>query len=77
MNMHNERGLLARVIPGQKMLIDVYGYKYAKHKILIPLAWLNRCVDIIKRFYRKRTNVDMHNEFQTRMQLMRDLGMIE
>ncbi len=73
----DDRGLKSRLFPGKKILVEVLGYKYAKHTILMPIAWINRLFDVV--FKRRKTTVSkqMNEEFAERMKLMQDLGMIE
>jgi len=77
MMSNDDRGLKSRIFPGKKILVEVLGYKYAKHTILMPIAWLNRLFDMV--FKRRKTtdSVQGNEEFTERMKLMQDLGMIE
>lgn len=63
--------------PSQESLINSYGYKYARYKILIPIAWIHRYIDVI--LGTRKPQIDKRNtdSFVNRMQMMRDLGMID
>lgn len=78
--LKNEHSIWDRLFPNQKMLITKHGYAYAKNKLLIPVAWINRYIDILtgrrKKIYKHLPSSD-NTEFKERMQLMRDLGMID
>lgn len=62
--------------PNQDSLINEYNYKYAKYKILIPVAWTHRYIDVIRGKRSAEYVSKGTTEFQSRMQLMQDLGMI-
>ena len=66
-----------KLFPDQKSLIEGYGYRYAKHKILMPLAWVHRYVDVILGTRKPEVATKDTAEFQERMKLMQDLGMID
>jgi len=66
-----------KLFPDQKSLIEGYGYRYAKHKILMPVAWVHRYVDVILGTRKPEVATKDTAEFQERMKLMQDLGMID
>ncbi len=72
----DDRGLKNRVFPDKRILVEVLGYKYAKHTILIPIAWINRLFDMIFKRRKSSAVVSKSKEFNDRMKLMQDLGMI-
>lgn len=63
--------------PKQEELINKYKYKYAKHKILIPIAWIHRYIDVILGTRKPEVLAKDTKEFKDRMNMMQDLGMIE
>lgn len=63
--------------PSQEKLIKEYCYKYARHKVLIPFAWIHRYIDVITGKRKPEIAVKDTNEFNNRMELMRELEMIE
>ncbi|MBE7016211.1 MAG: hypothetical protein E7417_05275 [Ruminococcaceae bacterium] len=63
--------------PKQEDLINKYKYKYAKFKILIPIAWIHRYVDVILGTRKPEVLPKDTKEFKERMKMMQDLGMIE
>ena len=64
-------------LPSQEKLINKYGYKYAKYRILIPIAWIHRYIDVILGTRKPEVMSKDTTEFAERMKLMQDLGMIE
>ena len=74
--MNKEQGFFDSLFPSADKLISEYGYKYAKNKILIPLAYVNRFADIIIRRIRNKGREQKNIASEERMKLMKDLGMI-
>lgn len=72
-----ERSFFNKLFPNQQMLVEVYGYIYAKNKLFVPVAWIHRYFDILLK--RKKGNLVQkdNKEFDERMDLMRELGMID
>jgi len=70
----SERTLLERIFLPKHILISC-GYSYAKHKLLIPVAWVHHIIDVLQR--RKSEKKVKNEPFEARMQMMRDLGMID
>ena len=66
-----------KLFPSQRSLIEGYGYEYAKHKVLIPVAWVHRYVDVVLGTRKPKIAIKDTPEFVERMQLMKDLGMID
>lgn len=62
--------------PDRENLINQYGYKYAKYRILVPIAWIHRFIDVMTGKRRNAYIKKDTSEFAERMQMMRDLGMI-
>lgn len=63
--------------PKQEELINKYKYKYAKYKILIPIAWIHRYIDVILGTRKPDVLPKDTEAFKDRMNMMQDLGMIE
>ena len=51
------------------------GYSYAKHKLLVPVAWLHRAFDISTRKVKEKET--RNNNIEKRMKLMSELHMID
>lgn len=78
MSMNNEFSFFDKLFPGQKILVNVYGIKYAKNKWLVPIAWIHRnCKLVAKKVVWKKESQKNNIEFTERMNLMRDLNMIK
>ena len=73
----DDRGLAGRVFPSKNILVNVMGYKYAKHTILMPIAWLNRLFDAVFKRRKASASAPISKEFSERMKLMQDLEMVE
>lgn len=58
-------------LPKQETLVRAYGFQYAKNKLLIPVAWIHRYLRVIAYKWL------MRDKQMKRMNLMRELGMIE
>lgn len=79
MTVNGETSIFDKIFPSQKILVNVYGIKYANNKWLLPIAWVHRnCKLVERRLTGKKTQQkqDM-TEFKDRMELMRDLNMIK
>ncbi len=63
--------------PKQKTLVNVYGYRYARYKVFLPIAWIHRYVDVILGKRKPEVTADETQAFENRMNLMRELGMID
>ena len=55
----------------------MYGYKYARHKLLVPLGWAHRYINLIIRRIKPKKSGKGTSEFDERMRLMRELEMID
>ena len=79
MSMNYEFSFFDKVFPQQKVLVNVYGIKYARNKWLLPVAWVHRNFKLVARkLFRKNERKKQDTaEFKERMQLMRDLNMIK
>ncbi len=66
-----------KLFPNQESLTNGYGYKYAKHKILMPVAWIHRYVDVLMGTRKPEIATKDMSEFTERMLMMQDLGMID
>lgn len=79
MSLNSESSIFDKFFPKEKVLVNIYGIKYAKHKWLLPIAWGHRAfiVAINKLVKKKNPRKDESSEFKDRMQLMRDLNMIK
>lgn len=73
----SEKGILIKLFPSSTRLVMYHGYGYAKNKILVPVAWIHRYFDILSGRRKKTIDKTNTDEFQSRMQMMRELGMIE
>lgn len=75
--LKSEISVFDKFFPSRERMINIYGYNYAKKKVLLPIAWLNHYFNILTG--RRKVVPDKRDtaEFKSRMQLMRDLGMIE
>lgn len=73
----SEKNILVKLFPSSARLVTYQGYGYAKNKFLVPVAWIHRYFDIILGRRKKAINKTNTQEFKDRMQMMRDLGMIE
>ena len=72
----NESSIFNRLFPNKEILIK-RGYKYARHSILTPVAWIhNICGHSLrkKEFLENRIDEDVT---QSRQNLMKKLGMLE
>jgi len=70
----SERSFFDKVFMPKKDLLDL-GYTYAKNTILMPVAWVHHIIDVLRR---RKSEKNVKNEpFEARMQMMRDLGMID
>ncbi len=76
-SLKSEYSLFDKFFPKQSLLVDRFGYRYAKHKFFIPLAWVHRYFDLLFKKRSKKTETPIHPEFVERMQLMKDLEMIK
>lgn len=72
----DDKGLKDRFFPNKKTMVNVFGYKYAKNSLLIPFAWLNRLFALLLKRLRTSNTKVANKEFDDRMNLMKDLGMI-
>ncbi len=63
--------------PSREKLIKNYGYKYSKYKVLLPIAWIHRYVDVILGTRKPKIEPKNTKEFDERMQMMKELGMIK
>ncbi len=79
MSLNSEASIFDKIFPAQKILVTVYGIKYAKYKWLLPVAWVHRSFKVItnKLLKKKATKRSESPEFKERMDLMRDLNMIK
>ena len=79
MSLNSEASIFDKFFPKEKVLVNIYGIKYAKHKWLLPVAWIHRnCIIILRKITGKKTLQKQDTaEFKDRMQLMRDLNMIK
>ena len=74
---NNETGIAGAIFPSRKDVI-LRGYAYAENKLLLPLAWIHRIIDVLifkVKGNNKKTQVG--TERQKRLDLMKDLGMID
>ena len=78
MSLNDESSIFDRLFPGKAVLVGVYGIRYAKHSILIPVALVHRYFLIISNKILKKGKHRKQEtpEFKERMDLMRDLNMI-
>lgn len=77
MALKKETGSLSWWLPKQETLIKAYGFRYAKCKLLVPIAWVHRYLRVIWRKWKTRKKPKYTPEQESRMNLMRELGMIE
>lgn len=71
----NDSGMKNVFFPSQKLLLQRKQYQYAKHKILIPVAWVHRFFAyVIKKWTRHRNA--KNSVTKDRLNLMRELKMI-
>ena len=79
MSLNSESSVFDKIFPSQKVLVNVYGIGYAKHKWLLPVAWVHRNIKLVARKFsgKKSQQKQDSTEFKERMQLMRDLNMIK
>ena len=70
------KNIFNKLFPNSQRMVNIYGYKYAKNKALLPVAWLNRYFDIL--FGRRKSIIRERKEtgVESRLKMMRDLGMI-
>ncbi len=73
MSLKGERTIFDKIFPSQKMMVHVYGYKFAQKAILLPVAWVWRLLRIILKKDNKKSAQEGNG---ARIKLMRDLGMI-
>ncbi len=71
-----EKNLFQRVFVDKMELIDS-GYEYAKHTLLVPFAWIQRAFDMLFKMKKIKRDQNIKNEFNKRLNLMKDLNMIE
>ena len=76
-SLNGEQSFIHKLFPKSEKLISAYGYRYAENKLLLPVAWANRYIDIIRRRKCNREKTQNNTEFQARMDLMKELGMID
>jgi len=73
----DEQSLFNRLFPGKKLLV-IRGYAYAKHSLLVPIAWVHRIFNLA--FGRKKVKPAKSEDaelIKQRSSLMKNLGMIE
>lgn len=70
-----ERTFLRKLFPTQQEYITKYKIPFARHKILLPIAFIKRILDVIVR----RTTAKKPNtyEINTRMELMKNFDIID
>ncbi len=76
-SLKGQRSIFNKFFPSVNELVGIYGYSYAKNKLLIPVAWLHRYFDIV---FGRRNRVENKKgtaAFKERMQMMQELGMIK
>lgn len=77
MAVKKETGSLSWWLPKQETLIKAYGFRYAKCKLLVPAAWVHRYLRVFWRKWTARNKPKRTPEQESRLNLMRELGMIE
>ena len=77
MAVKKESGSISWWLPKQETLIKAYGFRYAKCKLLIPVAWVHRYLRVLWRKWMARNKPKRTPEQEERLTLMRELGMIE
>ena len=76
-SLKSDRNIVAKLFPSSKRLVEYLGYGYAKNKLLVPVAWIHRYFDILTGRRKKFNNDSQTEGFKNRMQMMKDLGMID
>ena len=71
-----EKNIFQRIFISKKRLIDS-GYEYAKNTLLVPFAWLQRAYDTLLERNKSKGDIEAHNKFNERIELMKDLNMIK
>ena len=66
-----------KMFPSKKVYMDIYGFKYVKHTILMPVAWFHRLFLLSRRKYNEKANPVNMIKFNERMDMMKELGMID
>lgn len=74
---NDERNIFKKILPSKKDYINIYDIKYAKHIVLMPVAWFHRIFKIISRKHNEKINPRNLDKFNERMELMKELGMID
>lgn len=73
----SETTIINKLFPSRKKMLE-RGYRYARYRILLPVAWIHRYFDIIARKAEPDTNQKALSEgFNKRMELMKKLDMID
>ena len=71
-----EKNIFQRIFISRKRLIDS-GYEYAKHILLVPFAWLQRAYDTLVERKKSKSDQNVQNKFNERLDLMKELNMIK
>lgn len=71
-----ENTIFSRIFPSQSVLLKM-GYKYSKHKVLIPFAWVHKAFDYV--FKRNKVRNTVLNSVVTdkRIEIMKKLSIID
>ena len=75
LTVKNERGLINVLFPRQKDLMQQKEYRYARHTMLVPVAWVHRFFALIKKRLTKGGKHE-NSAIESRLEMMRELSMI-
>lgn len=73
----SETTIINKLFPSQKKMLE-RGYKYARYRFFLPVAWIQRYIDImIEKFKPGIHKKAVSDGFHKRMELMKKLNMID
>ena len=74
--LYSERNIFDKIFPPRNVMIKS-GYTYAKHRLLYPVSWVDRWINLVVSKFKTKENNTPINNVELRIEMMKELGMID